>query len=426
MKGRAWDRVRISHTVEALGLERNGTGVFMLKFGERTRALDWHWYISGQLEMSLPKQIDIRIPSLSQTVRLVIPEEAASTTINAESTRRLLWNVVLSNSTRRELMLQLGELPRIELAWKGPDSTLDWVAYHTTVTGKSREWALLASFAQLLQGGRHAVLQARVAEHRALKMRLDDGTLLDEPPAVEGYLTLHRANGPKELIYASSIEGVVFIAPANDAMPPLIPKRPGSMPAALFPEVFREFRCNEQRRMTSFIEKCTGCIDLRDIVDVVLRKPRDEPEGGELSTRPLVVHATSGHISTRKPTSKAGDKKEREFNVTFRNGNVVAFEAHTPDVAREWVWHLSQLVEYWTRYHRVHARLQMSTNTLHARAWVSELDRHMEEALNKVWNWCIIDGCRAITMCSRLYVKRGKYRKFKSVNDKTSGLRPLR
>jgi len=423
-----WDKVKHSRPIEKLNMERGGMGVFLLKFAERTRALDWHWYISGQLDYRLPKRIDVRIPALAQTVRLAIPEEAASSAVNAESTVSALWDVVLSNTSHREILRDLGAVPRIELAWKGPDATLDWVAYETTVTGRKREWALLASFAQSLQAGKHALLQARAAKHRAIQVVLEDKTKMEEPPSVEGYLTWYRgAGGPKELVYALSSEGVVFMAPASAATPPLVPKREGSMPADLFPDLYRSWIRSEHLRMTRFIEKCTGCIDLRDIAEVKLRRPPELPRtqtqalaaepGNDTSppTTPGTDQAQAHeHISTHKVIPKSGDKKDREFTVHFRKGHVVTFEAHSPQIAAEWVHRLSQLVQYWTLYHRVIARRDMDARQYHAKAWVNYgTDTIAEDILDNIWNWCVIDGCRPITAGGRIFVKRGKFRKFK-------------
>jgi hypothetical protein len=414
MNGKAaWNKVKHSRPVEGLNLDWGRMGVFLLKFGERSRALDWHWYISGQLDYRLPKQIDVRLPAMGQTIRMAIPEEAASSTVNTESTLKLLWGSVISNSSHREILRNLGTLPRIELAWKGPDATLDWVSYSTTVTGRNREWALLASFAQALQAGKRAMLQARMARHRALRVILEDKTSMDEPVGLEGYLVWHRAGtGPKELVYISSNEGLVFVAPAAAGVPPLLPKREGSTPADLFPDVHRSFLTAEKRRMSRFIEKCTGCIDLRDIAAVELRKSPTDAVDPTASPPTSPRSDAAHHVSAHKVVPKQGDKKDREFIVKFRNGHTATFEAHTPAVAAEWVDHMSQLATYWGLYHRVVARQDMDVAHLHAKT-LSGFDSHSEELLNNVWNWCVIDGCRTITMCGPIFVKRGRYRKFK-------------
>jgi hypothetical protein len=52
------------------------------------------------------------------------------------------------------------------------------------------------------------VLQLRPASHRVKALKLQDGTVLDEPPGVEGYLTRHTGGStPKEEIYASTHDG---------------------------------------------------------------------------------------------------------------------------------------------------------------------------------------------------------------------------
>lgn len=427
LRSKAWRKVKNSKPIESLGIEGAGLAIFILKFAERTRALDWFWYICGQLEYRLPRQIDVRVPSLSTTIRLPIPEEAASSAVNREVTINTLWKVLLSNSSHTQILHELGAVPRMELAWKGADARLDWIAYDTTVTGKNREWALLASFAQSQRGSKRAMLQIRSATHRDARVRLEDQSMMAEPPGVEGYLTWHQSGtAPKQLVYVSTNDGVVFVSPATAATPPLLPKRAGTTPADLFPELHQDFLNAEQRRMAQFIAKCTGFIDLRDVETIEMVKktaeaagagdagspPPDSPKAG-----PSRNPTSNGHISSRKLVPKAGEKGERTFKVTMRGGHVVQFEAHNPAVAAQWVSRMTELVTYWTKYHRVVARADMDVTTHHGKETWSEyrLDPQAENLLDETWNWCVIDGCRAITMCGHIFVKRGKWAKFKYV-----------
>ncbi|MDA4806924.1 hypothetical protein NY486_13655, partial [Enterobacter hormaechei] len=67
-----WERIRHSVAADVVGMERHGSAALIVKFGEKSRALDWHWYLMGQLDYRLPPQIDIRIPALLTSVRVPI------------------------------------------------------------------------------------------------------------------------------------------------------------------------------------------------------------------------------------------------------------------------------------------------------------------------------------------------------------------
>ena len=52
------------------------------------------------------------------------------------------------------------------------------------------------------------ILQLRSARHQPRTIRLEDGTTLEEPAGVEGYLIQHKSAGSaKEHVYVSSHDG---------------------------------------------------------------------------------------------------------------------------------------------------------------------------------------------------------------------------
>ncbi|KAL1412835.1 hypothetical protein Q8F55_000584 [Vanrija albida] len=422
-----WDRIRHSVAADVVGIERHGSAVLIVKFGERSRALDWNWYLMGQLDYKLPPQIDIRIPALRTSVRVPIPEENATNVINRDTIISGAWELILADNEATEILKELKKVPRPELAWKNHDATLDWIAYPTSVTGKRREWAVLASFAE---SGKHGNLQVRDASHHAVRVKLEDGTQIDEPPGVEGYLIRHASDvARKEAVYVSTNDGVVFVASPKHAKPPLHPKKEGSTPADIFPEVLKTFLAVEHRRVAQFIEGCAGAIDLRDIESIEMLEPaaQDAPPLSPVSpvspvspmspTTGLSLRRTRTEHVKRTVVKKAGKKKEREFKVTLVSGAHIRFEAHTPSDAEEWVERLSALVDYWKHRHRVDARQRMDAvqrfggNKLSFR---NDLDFDAQQELDDVWNWCVIEGCRAITNSGRIFIKQSAYKKFKS------------
>lgn len=43
----------------------------------------------------------------------------------------------------------------------------------------------------------------------------------------------------------------------------------------------------------------------------------------------------------------------------------------------------------------------------------SELNNESDEVLADVWDWCVIEGCRPITIAGKLFFKRGKWDRFR-------------
>lgn len=402
----AWDRVRHGNTVEHLGMERAGTGVFVLIFQEHSRALDWHWYLSGQLDYRLPKQVEIRLPALATSVRIPVPSDAPSLTVNRDTIAKEMWDLILASHDRRHMLQVLGHVPALEFAWEA-GAALDWVAYNTTVTGKAREWGLLASFARCADLKVTRVLQLRDAAHYVTDITLDNGVKLKEPASIEGFLMRQTSDLVRsQALYVAVNDGYAFLAPAALADPPLLPKKAGSTPADLFPDVQKEFLANERRRISRFISRCVAAMDLRDIASVKLTKPQDQPKAD--------ADEEGQENMSHDPVPREGASDEREFQVELRNGQIVKFEAHTPAVAAEWVTRFRALVEYWTVRRRVNARQEMD-----AVAGAAALDLtmgqtpHWQLSLSGLWNWCVIDGCRAITMEGSLFMKQGKWPKFR-------------
>jgi hypothetical protein len=441
-------------------MSREGSAVFLITFGEQSRALDWHWYITGQLGVKLPRQLDIRVPVLEQTLRIAIPEEPSSTTFNSDTILRSVWKAVMSNTEQTRLMRELGAIPKLQLAWKEVEPNLEWVCWDTTVTDRPREWSLLASFAHGLSRPK-ASLQVRDATHHGVRVRLEDGTMLAEPEGIEGYLVRHKTSvSPKEEVYLCVADGHVFFCAANAATPPLRPRKRGSSPAELFPELHKQFLDGERRRLATFVEKCAGCIDLSRIASAKLVKPT-ELTGG-LEAPPVDVNETNYtaegppsadarprsksvaaplqselapldipqpqraetmHIAPPHkrntgltPLQKEGKKTQREFEVALRDGATIVFEAHTPAIAAEWVNRLTELVRYWSLRRRVDARSAMDVVQLHMgrEAFVgSAMDISTETLVNQLWNWCVIDGCRPVTHSGRVYVRRSRWGKFR-------------
>ena len=112
---------------------------------------------------------------------------------------------------------------------------------------------------------------------------------------------------------------MVYLSEQSRAYPPEPTHKAGSTPADIFPEVYDEFKRGEHRRLASNIARSAGFVAMDNITSVKLCTE----EGFE------------SYFDI-----KIGDESSR-------------LEAHSPEVAQEWVNRLSELLRYWTRRHRV-------------------------------------------------------------------------
>ncbi|GAA5892676.1 Spo71p [Sporobolomyces salmoneus] len=113
----------------------------------------------------------------------------------------------------------------------------------------------------------------------------------------------------------------------------------------------------------------------------------------------------------------------RSFIVKTRAGRKAKFECHSIQVRDEWVERLNALIRYWTIRDRADATAQMELSP--AGTLVEQAQRNgqapptREELLSSpllgtMYNWCILDGCRAILLSSTLHIEkelRGTFRK---------------
>lgn len=333
------ERVKQSRQYQWLKRGQRGSHVFIMKVSERTRALDWFWELWRDLGGELPQKLDVQVPALSTSVRLKLPEDdeevGGRKTLDVLGPRAVVdtcWGMLEGVYDRQ----QIDRDTDVGLAWKTEDGRLDWIAFDTTVQGRPRNWGVLVGLARQ-NIHTPAELQARKARHQPIWARLEDGTVVQEPEGIEGFLTrLKTATAPKDTVYISTHDGNVFTSHVNHAYPPLQPGREGSLPRDVFPEMHEAHLDNERERTRSFLRHAAGCVDLRDI------------EAVELLTNPQPRDGDQ-----RDAAASAKQRDERRFEVRLTDNQSVRFEAHSPQVAKEWVERLTKLAEYWKRRHRI-------------------------------------------------------------------------
>ena len=130
-------------------------------------------------------------------------------------------------------------------------------------------------------------------------------------------------------------KGNIFVSNMSNASPPITPQNESSTPADLFPDVHRSFLDGEHRRMAGFIERSAGCIDFRAVQEIRLCSDQHQ------------------HKNDVGEGDKKSKQKAKSFELELEHEGMTRFEAHSAEIAKEWVDRLNALMAYWKRRHRV-------------------------------------------------------------------------
>ncbi len=284
---------------------------------------------------------------------------------------------------------------------------------------------------------------------------------MTEPPAIEGYVYIVKpVPQSRTLVYLSTNDGWLFSTRSTQALPP-----PTTTSVAVFmssgPAQFRKEEMNRQRIQ---ILRARGFWDLRTVV-MVRRAFRVVPEATENSVQPPVDD--EGHWYINRAAENVPDWPElertesddadvpgdealnasqdrprlrmhRAFELVFKSGYAMRFEvrmhriyfstllnstisilwqAHSRNLALEWITRLRELTAYWTLRHQADARLEMSIlkdsygidkitpAKLEKVASLPPDPTHGSQYLPTFWNWCALDACRAVLKSGRLFTK---------------------
>jgi hypothetical protein len=160
---------------------------------------------------------------------------------------------------------------------------------------------------------------------------LEDGTVVQEPHGIEGFLIRHKtAASAQENVYISTHDGNVFVAHSTNPYAPLQPGPGQSLRRDIFPELHEAHLDSEKQRMSLFLRNSTGCVDLRDLETISLVCDLKDAERGGKS-----------------------DKDDQTFEIRLVTGEKVRLEARSWEIAKEWVERLEELSHYWKRRHRL-------------------------------------------------------------------------
>jgi hypothetical protein len=198
--------------------------------------------------------------------------------------------------------------------------------------------------------GQPAHLELRLQEHRSTRVVLKDGTRLDEPSGIEGYVDRIRPNSQtKQAIYISTHDGYIFFLPTAHANPPQPPGPPDEDMQA------DNLRRAEALRGGRQILYASRMSDLRDIIAVrraTQLVPRhkeevnvsDTPEWEDIEgfwenvesfdEDHRDVGGDDGLAKISKVSEKAQMRVRRSFELLFKTGQVVRFEVRAVAAVR--------------------------------------------------------------------------------------------
>ncbi|KAI0657423.1 Pleckstrin homology domain-containing protein [Cubamyces menziesii] len=449
-----------------------GTNIFVFKVKCRSRAIDWTWQLWRHLGGQLPPYIDIRSPALDTRVSIDVPGhdtadlEAAYSVFTRDNILGLCEKYLRTVPEFRTLMeREHAEGATFELAWRF-DTNLDWVWRASDVMDKERKWSVLCGLA-LSQAGRSAHLEFRRKRHVPTRLHMRDGTRLDEPPAVEGFLDRIRPNSQlKQSLYLVTHDGYLFALNPARAHPPPTPGAPE--PASVFlgsDSGSSETRHGdtrgraEVRRGQLQILEATGVSDLRSIVAVrrafqlvprqMVRVDVQQAADWE-DSEDFWAHSercesddedAGGEAGLANARDKTQLRMRRSFELVLTSGRVIRFEAYSCATALEWIVRLRPLISYWKKRHQYDARLEMDIAHLstgrpritpqhmkddhehehghgHRHDTTAVVQSNGDAALpdlDHFYNWCVLDGCRPILKCGRLYGRKGWWGQYKHV-----------
>ena len=306
----------------------------------------------------LPPFIEIKNPAVETRMRVDVPGfdtadiDAAYKVFQKENIVRLCQKYIRSAPEYRALLdHELGAGAKFELAWR-LNTDLDWVWQDTDVQDNTRLWAVLCGLA-LKQGDKAASLEFRLKRHFPTRLHLKDGTRLDEPAAVEGYVDRIRLNPQlRHSLYLVTHDGYLFSLLPAHAHPPHPPGAPPSSPAASqsaldtagLVESAETRRKAELRRGREQVIQATGMFDLRSIV-AVRRAFQHVPQRTESPARPHGTdwedtaafweqvdrsesddEDTGGETGMAKTTDKSRLRLRRSFEIVLVTGRVLRFE----------------------------------------------------------------------------------------------------
>ncbi|WFD29835.1 hypothetical protein MSPP1_000848 [Malassezia sp. CBS 17886] len=335
-----------------------------------------------------------------------------------------------------------GTPPR--LAWRS-GHLISWVLRDDTVEGAARYWNVLAG-SLLTSQRRLPTLELSPSLHYPTDTLHPNGTLLTEPAGVEGFvLRLRAVSGATQRVYLSTQNSLLFLlresrafTPDEFAGVPVDADTDAGSREQRMQERADAFLLAERERLVHQMHHADGFVDLRDVVAI-----RSVGTGRTLLTdltktatdmaslpalaqddvrtmydykgmRSLVAArlafpphaAAAGDAGLAHAAHRTQQRALRQLELVLNNGQRIFFECFSSALAEEWGVRLFELATYWLCRRKMDAWMAMAVS---GESTLSKITpgRHTAEfaslALRFMWNWCNIEGCRAIRHSGRLY-----------------------
>ena len=448
--------------------EKAGTKIFILRTRSYASAIEWYTFIRSCLGWKRPSNLEVFVPDLSVTLLIENPfeefEATRDTALAGEANDAAIIKTMeaenaVASSIIQRCMEMLTSFPewadvlrtwlqheKIGLAWKRYDR-LEWVhgvneqrMYGTIAMQKSYD------------------LELRPKQHYPTTVSLLDGSHMEEPPPLEGFLvrlTSQKGNirrfGKmffKRLYFSTNDQYLCYCRPALASPPPppklnltkdfkipsvrqIINHTPVIFSVNPYPVSQGEIEWlrhgtsqtkqgndleayKEAERKIQTMLKAEGYINLSHVTRVQDVQRGITPADDNVGQGPEV----NFHQSV--PDSNLDDGKtyqfddHKTFELVMRNGLVIRLQAYDETTKKAWMDGLSKLVRYWK------ARLASDMNVYKAIRRLNlerlQIDEEMEamlgqfaekwevtraEASPQLFNMCGISCCRTITV-SRL------------------------
>ncbi|KAH6912535.1 Pleckstrin homology domain-containing protein [Coprinopsis sp. MPI-PUGE-AT-0042] len=422
---------------------REGSNIFIFKHKSRSRSWDWIWRLWRHRGGELPSFIDIFNPRTNSKVKVEIPfrREMDSQELFDMFSRENITTLCLKSLrlvpdwfslVEREMTLHGKAL---ELCWRR-DASLDWVWLEDDAFGKSRPWALMAGLA-VAQTSKPPVLEIRLTTHAQTHYHLRDGTEIDEPPSVEGYVErIKPSSQAKQALYLSTRNGLLFFQPVDKAYPPTPPGL--ALTVQNLDSSTDGLRRREVERGINQVMHANAACDLRNVVTVrrafQILHPSTHDQKDAANDDPIWIWSQTEETTQDDDDDEGGEaallhvadrpmvRVRRSFELLLNTGQVLRFETHSKRVAVEWVNRLRLQVVYWKHKHRIDAKEEMELvqgrrprltpqiRVCHDEEFPPEAPADMSApypAMENLHNWCILQGCNPITKGGKVFVRKG-------------------
>lgn len=448
--------------------QKVGTKIFILRTRSYASAIEWYTFIRSSLGWKRPSNLEVAVPDLSITLSIQNPFEEYEATrdtalageVNDAAIMKTLeaGNAVAGKIIQRciEMLAVVPEWAdvletwlkheKMGLAWKRYDR-LEWVhgtneqrMYGTIAMQKSHE------------------LELRPKQHYPTTVSLPDGSHMEEPPPLEGFLVrLTSQKGHvrrfgkmfyKRLYFSTQDQYLCYCRPALASPPPppklnltkdskipsvrhIINHTPVIFSVNPYPVSQGEIEWlrhgtsetkqkqdveayKEAERKVQTMLKAEGYINLSHVIRIQNVQRGITPADENVGQGPEVNFHQSVPDSTLDDGKTTQFDDHKTFELVVKNGLVIRLQAYDEATKKAWMDGLDKLVQYWK------ARLASDMNVYKAIRRLNlerlQIDEEMEamlgqfaekwevtraEASPQLFNMCGISCCRTITV-SRL------------------------